>query len=277
MLSARTFSSQSGVDPRDGSFEISDLAPGAYELISFRHSTAGTDRATTTVEIIDADLDAVRIVMKPGVDLRGRIVMDGKALPAPLRILLFPKPEGLLGGNAAQPKPDGTFNLINVHDGSYAIGAQSECTECYLKSAKLNGVDLLDKGLQIAGAVSQPLELVYSSRGGTLDGTVVKDDGLPAVGATVVLLPDPSRREWAGTLKRGVTDQHGRFTIRGVAPGTYGAVAFNRSEDADEIDDPEFLNLIESQGKSVEIEENGKQTLQLKLTATNAESPADRK
>ncbi len=76
----------------------------------------------------------------------------------------------------------------------------SECEDCYLKSARLNGVDLLDKGLQVAGAVSQPLELVYSSRGGTLDGTVAKDDGLPAVGATVVLVPEVSRREWTGRV-----------------------------------------------------------------------------
>jgi hypothetical protein len=92
-----------------------------------------------------------------------------------------------------------------------------------------------------------------------------------------VLLPEPSRREWAGPFKRGTTDQYGRFKIRGVAPGTYSVFAFEKAEDADNTDDPELLKPIESQGKSVEIEENGKQTVQLKLTVTNAESPAERK
>ena len=42
-------------------------------------------------------------------------------------------------------------------------------------------------------------------------------------------------------------------------------------------DAAELLKPIESQGKSVEIEENGKQTVQLKLTVTDAKGPAERK
>jgi protocatechuate 3,4-dioxygenase beta subunit len=276
-LGNRISSSFARIDPKDRSFELSGLAPGIYEVMGIKFD-AEADRGIARVEIIDADIDSVKIVMSLGTELRGQVAMDGKtALPPTLRVWLVGKPKGQSFGGMARPKPDGTFNLINVHDGSYAISVESECKDCYLKSARLNGVDLLERGLQVSGPVSQPVELVYSSRGGTVDGTVVKDDGLPAVGATVVLLPDASRREWADMHERGVTDQYGRFTIRGVAPGTYGAFAFNRSEDADEIEDPEFLNPIESQGKSVEIEENGKQTVQLKLTVTNAESPADRK
>ena len=265
------------IDPKDRSFELSGLAPGSYEVEGMKFD-AEADRGIARVEIIDADVDSVKIVMSSGTELRGQVAMDGKAAPPPtFRLWLVGKPKGQSFGGMARPKLDGSFTLEHIHDGSYAIDAESECEDCYLKSAKLNGVDLLDRGLQVAGAVSQPLELVYSSRGGMVDGTVAKDDGLPAVGATVVLLPEPSRREWAGPFKRGTTDQYGRFKIRGVAPGTYSVFAFEKAEDANNTDDPELLKPIESQGKSVEIEENGKQTVQLKLTVTNAESPAERK
>jgi len=262
----RISSSFARIDPKDRSFELSGLAPGSYEVIGMKFD-AEADQGIARVEIIDADVDSVKIVISSGTELRGQVAMDGKAaLPPTFRIWLVGKPKGQSFGGRARPKLDGSFTLEHIHDGSYAIGAQSECMECYLQSARLNGVDLLERGLQVAGAVSQPLELVYSSRGGTVDGTVAKDDGLPAVGATVVLLPDAARREWAGAFKNGLTDQYGRFTIRGVAPGTYSAFAFATSEDAGGLEDPEFLKPIESQGKSVEIEENGKQTLELKLT-----------
>src|ERR1700721_613951 len=227
-------------------------------------NSARPGHASTKGEIIDSDLDSVKIVMKPGADLRGRIVMEGRAaFPTTLKISLAANPAALMDGlDSARPKPDGSFSQTNVHDGTYAIWATSECEDCYLKSAKLNGVDLLDRGLQVAGAVSQPLELVYSSR------------GLPAVGATVVLLPEPSRREWAGPFKRGTTDQYGRFKIRGVAPGTYSAFAFEKAEDADNTDDPELLKPIESQAKRVEIEENANKPKHLKWPPLNAESPA---
>jgi hypothetical protein len=259
-------------NPKDRSFEIPDLVPGTYELMAYKFNSARPDQAFATVEIIDADLDSVKIVMKPGADLRGRIAMEGNtALPPTVKITLYPHSEERTMWHGARTRADGSFELPNVHDGSFAIVAASDCKECFLKSAKLNGADLLDKGLQIAGAVSQPLELVYSSGGGTVDGSATKDDGLPAVGATVVLVPELAHREFAGRYKQATSDQYGRFTIRGVAPGTYGAFAFKGAGGA-VVEDADFIKPFESDGKSIEIDENGKQTVQLKEIVVNAEN-----
>jgi hypothetical protein len=271
-LTGRSMGIQGVFNPKDRSFEIPELVPGTYELMAIKFNSARPDQAFATVEIIDADLDSVKIVMKPGADLRGRIAMEGNtALPPTVKITLYPHSEERTMWHGARARADGSFELPNVHDGSFAIVAASDCKECFLKSAKLNGVDLLDKGLQIAGAVGQPLELVYSSRGGTVDGTVTKDDDLPAVGAMVELVPDPAHREWSGRYKQGTTDQYGRFAIRGVAPGSYSAFAFKGIAGTD-LEDPDFIKPFEAQGKSVEIDENGKQTLQLKLTVVNADN-----
>src|SRR5271155_4413560 len=55
-------------NPKDRSFEIPDLVPGTYELMAYKFNSARPDQAFATVEIIDADLDSVKIVMKPGAD-----------------------------------------------------------------------------------------------------------------------------------------------------------------------------------------------------------------
>lgn len=154
-------------------------------------------------------------------------------------------------------KQDGTFDLENVGDGVYEVDASSECDECYLKSAKMNGLDLLEKGLQVSGEGSQPVELLYSSRSGTVDGVVTRSDQLPAAGATALLVLDPPPLHGKVTrFKEGTTDQYGHFTIRGVAPGKYKAFAFVTAPGFDDFTDPEFMPPLEPKGESVSIEAN---------------------
>jgi hypothetical protein len=62
--------------------------------------------------------------------------------------------------------------------------------------------------------------------GGEISGTVRDDQGRPASGAVVAIVPaDPGRKE---RTRNGMTDQDGRFQIRGVPPGSYQAFAMTR-------------------------------------------------
>jgi hypothetical protein len=122
----------------------------------------------------------------------------------------------------------------------------------------------------VSGEGSQPVELLYSSRSGTVDGVVTRSDQLPAAGATVLLVLDPLHGKLT-RLKEGTTDQYGHFTIQGVAPGRYKAFAFATAPGFDDFTDPEFMPPLEPKGESVSIEENGKQTVQLKLIVPDAE------
>jgi sarcosine oxidase gamma subunit len=255
---------------KNGLFEVAGLLPGKYLVIA-SGSVEKQDRRQVVqglarVEVVDADLDSVNIVIKRGSDVHGRVLMEGnKALPKHLTIFLqLVDPDGMPGGNA-RVRADGTFEL-NVPDATYRIDAYSECAECYVKSAKIDGTDHLEKGVQIVGGISQVIEVVYSNRSGSVEGVVTKSDQLPATGVTVLLVRDPPPLHGKLTrFKEGTTDQYGHFTIRGVAPGKYKAFAFATAPGFDDFTDPEFIGPLESKGESVSIEENGKQTLQLKL------------
>ena len=253
------------VYPKSRDFEISGIPPGKFTVFANGSNEKGATQGLAKVEVIDADLGSVNIIIKGRFVVHGRVVMEGKAaLPKYLRILLRSSTESDF--SQAGVRGDGNFDMVDVVDGAYEIDASSECEECYLKSAKMNGLNLLEKGLQVSGEGSQPVELVYSSRSGTLEGVVTKGDQLPATGATVFLVRDPPPLQGRLTpFMEGTTDQYGRFTIRGVAPGKYKAFAFATAPGFDDFTDPEFMRPLESKGESISVEENGKQTLHATL------------
>ena len=161
--------------------------------------------------------------------------------------------------------------MRDILDGIY-VETTSTCDTCYLKAAKMNGIDVLETGLQVQGEYRSRWNLSDSNHSGTVDGFVTKGDDLPAVGAKIILVPDQPYRRWTRRQENATTDQYGRFTIRGVPPGGYKAFAFKKLDDDFDVDDPESIKPFESKRESVSVDENGKQTLRLKLIDADAEN-----
>jgi hypothetical protein len=135
---------------------------------------------------------------------------------------------------------------------------------CFLKAATANGQDILDQGLQISsGTYASPIELVYSSNSATISGTVVREDGSPASGARVVVIPDRQQSSTRLHYRDEATDQYGRFSIRGIAPGNYHVYSW-QSTDFD-CRDREILKPLEQKAQTLSIGENEKKSLQLSI------------
>jgi hypothetical protein len=64
------------------------------------------------------------------------------------------------------------------------------------------------------------MEILITSGGGSLEGTIRGEDG-PAVAVPVTLVPEPPLPEMALRLKQAASNQYGRYSIQGVAPGRY--------------------------------------------------------
>ena len=136
-----------------------------------------------------------------------------------------------------------------------------------MKSASANGVDLLERGLQVSsGEGPSPIALVYSSNSGTLTGAVTNKDDLAASGALVVLVPDSSSHQKPDQYKSSTTDQYGHFEIRGVPPGHYNAFAWEKA-DEESYGDADLLRRFESVAESFEIAGNEQKSVQLKMIA----------
>ena len=257
-------------DQRTGNFEIKDVASGEYVAVAIRFAGMQTRMTTQNVDVVASDVDGVSLVLTRGADIPIRITLEGKsaASVADIRVWLEPSDENSLPFNmerVATVQPDGSFILKEVGDDSYWIDVSSKCRECYLKSAKANGVDLLDQGIQISsGAGPGPIAIVYSSNSGTVTGAVTNKDELPAAGALVVLVPDAGSHQKPEQYKTANTDQYGHFEVRGVPPGHYKAFAWEKV-DEESYGDADFLKPVENKSESFDIAANEQKSVQLKM------------
>jgi Carboxypeptidase regulatory-like domain len=263
---------QTTADRKTGAFEVKDVVPGEYLVAAMSFGSGRRHIATQSVDVIASDVDGVSLALTRGIDITVRVTLEGKsATSADMSVSLNPSAnEAFINFSErrrAVEQPDGSFVLREVGDGSYSLDIYSKCQECYLKSASANGLDLLERGVQVSsGEAPSPITLVYSSNSGTLTGAVTNKDDLPAPGALVVLVPDSHPQPKPERYKTSTTDQYGRFEIRGVPPGHYHAFAWEKV-DENSYGDPDFLRPFESMAESFAVAGNEQKSVQLKMIA----------
>jgi len=79
----------------------------------------------------------------------------------------------------------------------------------------------------------------------------------------VVAVPEARLRSRTDYFRKTVSDQSGRFVLRGVIPGAYTLLAWE-SMDGDDYYNPEFLRGYEGEGKALPVGEGDHVSLQLK-------------
>jgi hypothetical protein len=256
-------------DQKTGNFELPKVPPGSYTIMAYAFGGQRIRSAVQDVEIVNADVDSVSLVLTHGVDISGRITFEGQAAASTgqINVMLESRQADMPFGESSSTtaKPDGSFTLKEVGDGTYFVQTYSKCGECYLKSATAGGVDLMAQGLAVtSGSAPTSIELVYSSNTGKAAGTVTNEDDLPAPGAFVILVKDTGPRgESDAPSQTATTDQYGKFEITGVPPGHYKALAWGKA-DPDSYSDPDFLKPFLARADSVDISAGSTASLSLR-------------
>jgi hypothetical protein len=109
------------------------------------------------------------------------------------------------------------------------------------------------------------LEIVLSPAGARIEGSLFDEKDQPTSGS-VLLVPDvPGPPD---LFRRTSADSKGKFTLRGVAPGSYRLLAVESVNLDTEINDPDFLRTIGNRGESLIVDESGRYTVSLRLDVT---------
>jgi hypothetical protein len=257
-------SSSDGVDKNTGKFRLTGVPQGSLYVIGGYDLSGQHLRAQVPVEVGDSDIDGLELRPIAAMDVPGVLRIDGDTKVTMSQVQLTLQARG--NGSSATPRDDGTLLFRSVNANTYQV-RPNRAPGLYLKSVRWGTTDITDSELDLTSGLPANTELavVLGADGAELDG-VVKNDNDPAEGAMVTLIPTGGHRS-APFYKNTTTDDQGHFTIRGIAPGTYKVIAWDKVNVNAVIYDPEFLRPYETAGQKVALESNGKQTVELKLTA----------
>jgi len=256
----------SSVDDPKGKFELEGVAPGAYTLIADDTVSGKHCSAHLPIQVGSADLEGIELHLLPPMEVAGQMRIEGKTTAKLSRLSVLLQDEGRIEQSmtGGETKEDGSFVIAGLEPGVYQVSV-SGSEDLYLKAVRWSDRDVMQSGLDLTqGVAGGGLAVVLSANGGQIDGVVEDDQSAPVIGAMVALVPADARRMKA-LFKMDQTSRSSHFRMKGIAPGSYKLFAWEDADPNRVLYDPDFLKPFDSQGKSIEISEGSKESVQLKL------------
>ncbi|MGB7601129.1 MAG: carboxypeptidase-like regulatory domain-containing protein [Candidatus Sulfotelmatobacter sp.] len=275
---------------KDGSFEIRDVSPGAYNIVATVENVAVPMMARQSLQVAES-VEGLRLSPQSGATVRGRLRMEPGANsrldPSQFFLLLHSLAEEndssddsfgtvIMGGsfsNLAHVSNDGSFSWKDVPPGTYSVQISdvSAMPDWFLKSAASDGHDATDSGFSV-GAGSITLDLVASANGGTVDGVASNQYDEAVADAVIAAVPEARFRNRPDRYRKAVADQSGHFSLRGLPPGDYTLFAWE-SVDGEPFYNPEFIKSYEDRGKAIRVHEGNRTNVQLKAILPAEDRP----
>jgi hypothetical protein len=266
---------------KDGSFEIRDVSPGAYTIVATVDGAPAPMTARQTLQVASDNVEGLQLAPQPGGVIRGRLQMeasgaarlDSSQFFLQLRSADVDDDAGESFSTLAHVNADGSFVWADIPAGRYfvQISEASAMPDWFLKSVAAGGHDVSDSGISVSSG-NAPIDLIASASGARVEGLAANQKDEPVADAVVVAVPEARFRDRPDRYRKAVTDQSGRFTLRGLPPGDYTLFAWE-SLDGEAYYNPEFLKAYESQGKALHVSEGEHVNVQLKAIPAPEDQP----
>jgi len=252
-----------------GEFEIRNVRPGTYELYPVVPNS-GFPSGRTIVDLRGADVLGVRIPVNAPVTMQGKVVVAEGIPQKPVnldavRIVIKPwnAPPAIGSRSVAVPVNEGgQFTVTGPAGASVSLQVNGLPDTAYMSDVRLGTNSVLNAAFGLSS--SEQIQVVIdATTGASVEATVQTADGRPAPRAQVVLVPAEDQRQNSSRYRVGTTDNAGSLIVRGVAPGSYTAFAWESVPDT-AWQNKEFLSNYRDKGIAVTLLPGSQTKLQLK-------------
>lgn len=264
----------------DGSFRISNVTPGAYEVSArlgrserdFPPDEREPQWGGIRLEVTTADVEGLLIPLKRAVSVKGTVTFDEPPPSAPggkLQVYTRALDGGgdRPGSSPATVADDGTFELKELF-GELVVSLGGATPRNYVpKSILYRGRDVSFIPVEFDGDPAHTLQIILTNKTGELSGQVLDETGSPVRAMVVPFPADPTRwRAFQGT--RVTTAASGRYRLVGLVAGEYFIAAL--PQDTSWTLSPEDYELIATVAQRVTVLENERRTADLPLSTIPA-------
>jgi len=218
------------------------------------------------------NIDGLVLALMPGSTVVGQIEFDGEEPPvagaSSARVRADePVATPFASAGVSVVAADWSFELKGVSPGRRVFRASGLPAAYALKAVYIDGEDVTDVPRAFDGKDTlSGVRVVVSRRVSAVSGSVMDEQGKEARDYSVVIF-SAEEAQWApGSRRRAVgrPDQYGRFTVSGLPPGDYFAIALDALMSG-EGEDPEVLAEVRDRAVRFTLSEGGHQSLALKL------------
>ncbi len=290
----------------NGEFEIRGVPPGSYDLVTTLPDSNGRAfPGRVSIEVGNQDLQGVTLSIHPGAEIKARIFLDGKLIPAavpPAPQTTGTVPGGIvtaetlraqiIGAPSTGPRlqfrskdlyysvfdsvasagvradAEGAYVYPSVPEGAYSLNATGIPANAYVADIRSGDKSVYDNGIVVGDQPPAPIDVMLSSGVQSIRGTVRSVDGKPAVGAMVVLVPPPARRQNVLLYRNVRSLITGEFTIANVPPGNYKLFAWETVPNTAFMN-AAFIAKFESLGREISVAAGGTLSFELPVIPRN--------
>jgi uncharacterized protein (DUF2141 family) len=279
MLQSRDFSLvMTGAEMhKDGTFIFRDVSPGNYTIMASVEGSPVPMTARQSLQVGSTNVEGLRLSPQPGANVHGRMRVESKSAMRFDPEKIFLTLQMIDAGEENETAPvfresfsnithvaaDGSFQWVDVPAGNYYVqilGDHDANGDWYVKSVLSGGSDANESGIAVNGG-TVTLDLLTSTNGAVADGVAVNSKGEPFPNAIVVAVPEARMRGRVDRYRKTMSDQTGRFSLRGLRPGEYTVFAWE-SVEGEAYYNPDFLKAFEGQGNALRVSEGERKSLQ---------------